>query len=106
MAGWPEKEHSQTLDQPTLHDLEREASVLCERIERLTRDTRFCSDSASRESALQLQAAAERRTQALLVLESGSREPEEIRLCRLEQLINALECSLDYFRPGEAELAL
>lgn len=106
MAGQLEQEDPQALDQPTLRDLEREASTLCERVERLTRDARFHSDSTSRESTLQLEAAAERRNQALQVLESLSREPEETRLCRLEQLIKALECSLDYFRPGEAELAL
>ncbi|MGI9260200.1 MAG: hypothetical protein ACR2QQ_15315 [Gammaproteobacteria bacterium] len=106
MAGQLEQEDPKALDQPTLSDLEREASTLCARVERLTSDPRLCTDTASRESLLQLQAATERRNQALQVLESLSREPEETRLCRLEQLIKALECSLDYFRPGEAELAL
>ncbi len=106
MAGQLDQKDPQTLGQPTLRDLEREASALCARVERLTSDPRFCTDTASRESLLQLQAAAERRIQALQVLESSNREPEETRLCRLEQLIKALECSIDYFLPGEAELAL
>ena len=105
MAGQLDQKDPRTADQPSLHDLEREASALCERVGRLTSDPQFCTDTASRESLLQLQAAAERRSQALKVLESCSPEPEETRLCRLEQLIKALECSLDYFRPGEAKLA-
>jgi len=106
MAGRIAREEQQTLDEPTLLDLEREASELCERVERLTSDPRFCTDTASRENLLQLQAAAERRLQALQVLASDDREPEETRVCRLEQLIKALQCSVEYFLPGEAELAL
>ncbi len=106
MAGQLDRKDLHTPDHPTLRDLAEVASVLCERVDRLTSDARSQGDIPSRERALQLQAAAERRAQALNALESCSSEPEETRLCRLEQLIKALECSLDYFRPGEAELTV
>ena len=106
MAGQLNRDHPETSDYSALRELERAASALCERVERLTHDARNQNDNPSRESALQLEAATERRAQALQLLESSAREPDETRLCRLQQIINALECSLDYFRPSEAELAL
>lgn len=105
MAGQPDRDHPDTSDYPSLRELETEASALCERIERLTSAARFRGEMNSRESELQLEAASERRAQAKRLLQSRSREPNETRLCRLEQLIKALECSLDYFRPGEVERA-
>jgi hypothetical protein len=81
-----------------LNALERMIAVLCEATERLTREARTRGELTSREADLQLQAFAERRTEALALLKEPTHEPSQIRIARLERLVNALDCSRSYFR--------
>jgi hypothetical protein len=81
-----------------LHALERMIAVLCEDTERLTREAGTRGELASREASRQLQAFAERRTEALKLLKDPAREPSQLRIARLERLVNALDCSRSYFR--------
>lgn len=85
-----------------LRALEKMTSALCRHIELLTREARRRGRLASREDDFQLQAFDERRTQAEQLLESTA-EPNEMRIARLEQLVNALDCSRDYFRTADSQ---
>ncbi len=85
-----------------LRALERMIGALCEHTERLARVTR--TEAPSREADFQLQAFSERRTQALKLLAAQTGESYETRIARLEKLVEALDCSRDYFRPSEAEV--
>jgi len=86
-----------------LRALERMISALCEHTERLSHDARGSREGNSRETDFQIQAFEERRAQALEALRAQTQEPCEIRITRLQQLAEALDCSRTYFRPSEAE---
>jgi transcriptional regulator with XRE-family HTH domain len=76
--------------------LEGMIKARCEQIWRFAQKS--CSHGpASREREFQLEAFVERSTNALEQLESGLDEPSDIRIARLEALLQALECSWAYF---------
>jgi succinate dehydrogenase flavin-adding protein (antitoxin of CptAB toxin-antitoxin module) len=100
MATILDQQDTETTARLELRALERMLGVLCEHIERLTHDARSRGELASREADLQLQAFAERRTQAVQLLHTDASEPQEQRIARLERVVEALDCSLAYFRPG------
>ena len=79
--------------------LEKMLNALCKHTVQLILEARSRgSDLESREADFQLQAFAERRAQAMELLKDGSREPPEIRIARLERLIDAVDRSRAYFR--------
>jgi hypothetical protein len=78
--------------------LKRMARVLCEHIECLAREARLRGELRSREAQFQLEVFAERRAQAEQVLQAESSETCEIRISRLQKLVEALDCSRSYFR--------
>lgn len=80
-----------------LRALEKMTSALCRHIELLMREARYRGRLRSREDDFQLQVFDERRAQAEQLLESKSAEPCETRIARFEQIVNALDCSRDYF---------
>lgn len=82
-----------------LRALERMIGARCEQIERMARDAVARNDLDSRESELQIQVFAERRSQALDQIGTATSEPLETRAARLERLLEALECSRAYFCP-------
>ncbi|HEX7081662.1 MAG TPA: hypothetical protein VF329_11660 [Gammaproteobacteria bacterium] len=86
-----------------LHALERMIAALCRHTARLAREAGHRGELDSREADLQLQAFAERRAQALELLKAPSSEPCEIRIARLERLVEALDQSREFFRPAEAD---
>jgi hypothetical protein len=85
-----------------LRALEKMIDALCRHIEVLTSEERARGGLRSREAEFQLQAFAERRALALQTLQAHSSERREIRIERLERLIEALNCSRDYFRAVQA----
>jgi len=103
MAAILDQQDPETTARLELRALERMLGVLCEHIERLTHDARSRDKLASRETDLQLQAFAERRMQAVQLLQTDASEPQEQRIARLERVVEALDCSLAYFRPGGAD---
>jgi hypothetical protein len=81
--------------------LERMVRALCRHTELLSRAARERGALDSREAQFQLQAFDERRNDAVRALEPGAREPDSMRIARLEKLVEALECSRAYFRAPE-----
>jgi len=84
-----------------LRALEKMIGALCAHTESLAHAARSSGKLASREARLQLEAFTERRAKARELLAAQTTESLEIRLARLEQLVEALDCSRSYFR-GEA----
>jgi hypothetical protein len=76
--------------------LERMLTVMCTQIDQACRCMNEIGTS-SREAALQHAAYLERREQALCVAKSSSNEPHHIRVAKLERMVNALQCSREYF---------
>ncbi len=76
--------------------LERMLDAMCRQID-LACGKVASADAASREAALQHAAYLERRQQALSTAHSAANEPHDIRVARLERLVNALQCSRAYF---------
>jgi hypothetical protein len=85
-----------------LQALEKMIGALCQDTERLAREARSRGELGSREAEFQLEAFEERRTQAARVLNDAVREPHDIRVSRLEKIVEALDCSRSYFRAGAA----
>jgi hypothetical protein len=88
-----------------LNALEKMIGALCRHTEQLVADAQSRGSLNAREAALQLEAFAERRTQAEQLLAADSHEPAETRIARLERLAQALDSSRAYFRAGEPEAA-
>lgn len=100
MARAPIQRNLETTARLELHALERMVRVLCEHAELLSHE--LCArEEASRETELQLQALDERRAQALEALQVRTAETCEMRITRLEKLVEALDCSRAYFRPQD-----
>jgi hypothetical protein len=81
-----------------LRALERMAVVLCEYVEQLAHQIRETGRSDSRETDLQLAVFAERRAAAERALAGGRPEPAEVRIARLQKVVEALDCSRAFFR--------
>jgi hypothetical protein len=81
-----------------LRALEKLIRARCEQIQGLANEAGARGGLHSRESELQLEAFRERSEKALQALETVSSESREIRIARLEDLAQALECSGDFFR--------
>lgn len=99
------REDVETTERLELRALERMIVALCEHIERVTCDARSRGALRSREADFQLQVFAERRAQAKETLETAAKEPYPTRVGRLERMVEALDCSRDYFRTFELETA-
>jgi len=80
-----------------LRALERMATVLCEYVDQLARPLRVQSHPSSRETSLQLAVFAERRDAAVRALQYASPEPAEMRIARLQKVVEALDCSRAFF---------
>lgn len=92
-----DRDDHETTARLELRALERMIVVLCEDIERRVSESGLRSKLAAREGSLQLAVFAERRTAALQALEPVLAESLEIRISRLERLVQALDCSRAYF---------
>ena len=77
--------------------LEKMAATLCEDVDRLVEAAREQGVLESREGMLQAEAFRERRAQAMTLLETPRPEPHEVRISRLEKMIEALTSSRQYF---------
>lgn len=86
-----------------IHALERMLEARCKQIESMARSARVKGPEMSREQDFQMQAFAERRAQALQQVAAGIAEPRNARVARLERLLEALECSRDFFRSAGSE---
>lgn len=84
-----------------LRALEQMLRAICRHTEQLTREAESKGELGSREAALQLEAFAERRAQAMEVLGDATGEPYEVRIARLEKLVDALDSSRTYFRSDD-----
>ncbi len=86
--------------QSELAQLETLETMLIEMCARLTEivEATFEDDTVeARETRLQLEAFEERRSRALRSLGDERHGPLPIRIGRLKRLVEALECSWDYF---------
>ena len=90
-------QHSDDPEQTRLEALERMLAALCDKTRRLAHEARSRKRPPTRETELQLVALDERRDQALACLRAGSSEPRQLRIGRLEKLVEALDCSWSYF---------
>lgn len=80
-----------------LRALEKMLAALCADVDRLRGAAQARGTLGSRESDLQSQAFAERRRQAADLLETARPEPREMRITRLEKMVDALTRSREYF---------
>jgi len=103
MSAVLDRNDTQTTAHLELRALERMIGALCAHIEHLTSSARSRGELGSREADFQLQVFAERRAQAQQTLQRSAREPDEIRIARLEKAVEALDCSRAYFRFRTAE---
>lgn len=80
-----------------LRALERMARALCAHTEQLTSAARERGVLASREADLQLLAFAERRKQAIDLLEAPAARCDATRIAHLQRVVEALGCSREFF---------
>ena len=99
------REDAETTERLELRALERMIAALCDHIDRVTCEARSRGALCSREADFQLQVFEERREQARETIEASANEPYRTRVGRLEHLVEALDCSRDYFRAFELETA-
>lgn len=92
--GRLDREATARLEQQALEKLAR---VLCDHTQQLASDARSRGALGSREASLQAQVFAERREQALQLLDATAPRIDETRMARLEKLIQALQFSRSYF---------
>jgi hypothetical protein len=78
--------------------LEKMARALCEHSRQLLAAARARGALRSREAILQVEVFAERSAQAGELLGVVDEPVKESRIARLEKLVNALQCSREYFR--------
>lgn len=95
----------QTLDKTAtawleLKALERMIAALLQQIEQWIDRAKKKNQLGSKEYSRQTEAFLDRRTQAKILLGNNaiSREPLEIRISRLERMLESLRCSQEYFR--------
>lgn len=98
MSAVLDRQDPDTTEQLEARALEKMIAALCGHIEQLANAAGRRGDLGSREAEFQLQAFAERRSQALQQLQAPGRESHEIRIARLEKFVEALDCSRAYFR--------
>lgn len=98
MSAVLDRQDSETTARLEARALEKMIVALCGDIEHLANDAGARGELDSREAQLQLEAFAERRAEALQRLKDPREEPREIRIARLERLVEALGCSRAYFR--------
>ncbi len=78
--------------------LEKTIQLLCEHVEGLIREGSLLGRLDTREAELQIAAFGERKVNALNLCASSSDEPWEIRGCRYEERVAALDCSREFFK--------
>ena len=88
---------SDATDDSEIHALEKMLDARCRQIESMIRSRSVTGGNMSREEDLQLQAFTERRAQARQQLASGKQESRNVRVARLERLLEALDCSREFF---------
>jgi uncharacterized membrane protein YccC len=91
------RRYTETTAQLELRALEKMIGALCAYIERLAGDARAGGRLRSREAELQVEVFAERRQKALQQLKADTSEALETRIARLDRVVEALDCSRDYF---------
>lgn len=83
-----------------LRALERMISALLNQIEQWIQSAKEKGRLRTRECNLQAEAFMDRRekARALLGMTANSVEPMEVRITRLQQMVESLQCSQAYFR--------
>ena len=81
-----------------MHALEKMARALCEHSRQLLAAAQARGALRTREASLQAEVFAERDAQAGELLGVVDPPVKESRIARLEKLVNALQCSREYFR--------
>ena len=102
MAAVMEREDQRAMLDSEANALEKMIAARCEQIERFVSEILSRGDPWSREADLQFLAFEERRTMALRELDDPCEVPLDVRIGRLEQLRNALDCSWEFFREAGA----
>lgn len=101
MAAVIDRYDRETTGRLELRALERMIGALCADTEMLAAEAHTKGRLGSREASRQLEAFAERREKARAALANESGEPFDLRLARLEKLVEALDCSRAYFRTAD-----
>jgi hypothetical protein len=101
MAAVIDRYDRETTGRLELRALEKMIGALCAHIETLADAARCRGRLGSREARLQLEAFLERREKARAALASATSESFDVRLARLEQLVEALDCSRSFFRAAD-----
>ena len=104
MLAADRQQNPETTEQDRLETLERMLSEICERLTELVDEALDSESLESREARFQLEAFEERRKRALTSLDVRPRGALPVKIGKLERLMEALECSWDYFS-GLAESA-
>ena len=99
------KRRRDTADDSEIDALEKMLRARCRQIESMAESAGVEEPDRSREKDLQIQAFTERRAQAMQQLASGSEEPRNTRVARLERLLEALDCSREFFHSACDESA-
>lgn len=97
MSARPRRYGNDATAQLEQRALEKMVAALCKDVERLTDAASSRGALESREASLQSQAFVERRTQAMDLLDDPRSEPREMRITRLEKMVEALTSSRDFF---------
>lgn len=101
MAAVIDRYDHETTGRLELRALEKMIGALCAHVETLTDAARCRGRLGSREASLQLEAFLERRERARRLLATETSESFDVRVRRLEQLVEALDCSRSYFRAAD-----
>lgn len=81
-----------------MNALEKMARALCEHTQQLLAAARTRGALHTREASLQVEVFAERCAKAGELLQAADAPAQESRIARLQQLVEALACSREYFR--------
>jgi hypothetical protein len=84
-------------EQLQLYALQQMLRALCEHVARLVENANSCESLGTREADFQRQAFDERRGKALRHLNTEHREPIWMQIGDLERLIEAVDCSREFF---------
>lgn len=94
------RKYSTTTERLELRALERMIGALLKQIELWMDSAKNKGRLRCKESSFQTQAFLDRRNQAMALLGKNamSVEPMEIRITRLEQMVESLQCSREFFK--------
>ncbi len=97
MLAADRQQNPEITEQDRLETLERMLGEMCARLTELIDEALDSESLESREARFQLEAFEERRSRALTSLDAKPRGPLPVKIGKLERLMEALECSWDYF---------